>query len=104
MKLATTTIPGEMWSFTTAGGPGGVKGEYFANTSRNVVGTAALTRIDPSIDFNWGNDGPDTAIGIDHFSVRWTADLEIAVADTYTFITNTDDGGRVVAQGPADYQ
>ena len=104
---------GEVWSFTTLGGPGGVKGEYFANTSRDVVGTPALTRIDSSIDFAWGNDGPDTAIGVDHFSVRWTADLEIAVADTYTFITNTDDGARVwlndrpminrwVDQGPTD--
>jgi len=112
-EVGATTVAGEVWSFTTAGGPGGVKGEYFANTSRDMSGAPALTRIDSSIDFNWGNDGPGTPIGTDHFSVRWTADLEIAVADTYTFITNTDDGARVwlndrriidkwVDQGPTD--
>ena len=95
MKSARTTFPGEVWSFTTAGGPGGVKGEYFANTSRNIVGVPALTRIDPSINFTWGDAAPDASIGIDHFSVRWTADLEIAVADTYTFITTSDDGARL---------
>ena len=108
-----TTVPGEVWHFTTAGGPGGVKGEYFTNTNRNVPAAPTLTRIDPSINFNWVNDGPDASIGVDHFSVRWTADLEIAIADTYTFITSTDDGSRVwlndqlivdqwVDQGPTD--
>ncbi len=94
-EYSTDTFPGEVWSFTTAGGAGGAKGEYFANTSRNVVGVVALTRTDPSIDFTWGEAAPDAAIGIDHFSVRWTADLEIAVADAYTFITTSDDGARL---------
>ena len=49
-----------------------------------------------AIDFSWGDPGgPGDPIGVDQFSVRWTADLEIAVADTYTFITSTDDGARM---------
>jgi hypothetical protein len=85
---------GPLWSFTTTGPGGGVKGEYFNGTT--PMGEPALTRLDPSIDFNWGDPGgPGTPIGTDQFSVRWTADLEIAVADTYTFITNTDDGARL---------
>jgi len=94
-EAGATTVPGEVWSFTTLGGPGGVKGEYFNNTVRDISGTPALTRIDPAINFNWINDGPGAPIGTDHFSVRWTADLEIAVADTYTFIGNSDDGLRL---------
>jgi hypothetical protein len=104
---------GDVWSFTTGGGPGGVKGEYFNNTARDVTGAPTMTRIDPAVNFNWGNDGPGAPIGTDHFSVRWTGDLEIAVADAYTFITNTDDGARLwlndqriinqwVDQGPTD--
>jgi hypothetical protein len=77
-------------------------------------GVPALTRIDPSIDFNWGDPGgPDASISVDQFSARWTADLEIAVADTYTFIGRSDDGIRIwlddelivdawVDRGPAD--
>jgi hypothetical protein len=95
-EVGMANYPGQVWSFTTTAGGGGVKGEYFANTSRNIVGVPTLTRIDPEINFNWGDPGsPDASIGVDYFSARWTADLEIAVADTYTFITTSDDGARL---------
>ncbi len=94
-EVSSETFPGPVWSFTTIGEPGGVKGEYFANTSRNIVGVPVLTRIDPSINFQWGETAPDASVGIDYFSVRWTADLEIAVADSYTFTTTSDDGARL---------
>jgi len=88
------TNAGAVWSFTTTTGGGGVKGEYF--NGMTATGLPALTRIDPVIDFSWGDPGgPGAPIGVDNFSARWTADLEIAVADTYTFITNTDDGARL---------
>jgi len=85
--------PGAVWRFTTAGAGGGVKGEYFSNMT--LTGGPALTRTDESIDFSWGEGSPDGTIPADRFGVRWTADLEIAVADTYTFITTTDDGVRL---------
>jgi hypothetical protein len=85
---------GAVWSFTTISPGGGIKGEYFNGTT--PTGGPVLTRLDPSIDFSWGDaGGPGTPLGNDGFSARWTADLEIAVADTYTFITNTDDGARL---------
>jgi len=92
--MAGTEYAGEVWSFTTIGPGGGVKGEYFNGMTPG--GVPALTRIDPAIDFSWGDPGgPGAPIGVDTFSARWTADLEIAVADTYTFITSTDDGVRL---------
>jgi hypothetical protein len=84
---------GAVWSFTTMGAGGGAKGEYFNGTT--PVGLPQLSRIDPAIDFMWGTDGPGTPIGTDNFSARWTADLEIAVTDTYTFVATSDDGVRV---------
>jgi hypothetical protein len=92
--MTGTKYAGEVWSFTTIGPGGGVKGEYF--NGMTPAGVPGLTRIDPAIDFSWGDPGgPGTPIGVDQFSARWTADLEIAVADTYTFITSTDDGVRL---------
>ncbi len=102
---------GELWRFTTGPAVGGVKGEYFSDM--DLTGAPALTRLDSAIDFDWGSETPGEPIGIDQFSVRWTADLEIAIADTYTFITRTDDGSRLwlndelivdqwVDQGPTD--
>jgi hypothetical protein len=102
-EIGAATYPGPVWSFTTAAAvvSGGVKGEYFNN--QNLSGVPVLTRIDPSIDFNWGDPAttatdpgsPGASIPIDHFSARWTADLEVAVADDYVFITTSDDGARL---------
>ncbi len=89
---------GAVWRFTTIGPEAGAKGEYF--TGMVPGGAPALTRIDRTIDFNWGNPGgPGDPIPVDQFSARWTADLEVAVEDTYTFTTNTDDGVRLWLNG-----
>jgi hypothetical protein len=78
---------------TAAPGTGnGVKGEYFTGTNFN---TPVLTRTDPVIDFNWGGGSPDSSVGSDTFSVRWTGNVEAVYSDTYTFHTNTDDGVRL---------
>jgi hypothetical protein len=85
---------GDLWSFTTFTPGGGVKGEYFNGMTPS--GMPALTRIDPAIDFSWGDPGgPGAPVGVDQFSARWTADLDIAIADSYTFITSSDDGVRL---------
>jgi len=90
------TYKGEVWSFTTAGLGGGVRGDYFKGMDlRNFV----LTRIDPQINFNWGSGAPDPAVGEDNFSVRWTGEVEAAFTETYTFYTNSDDGIRLWVDG-----
>ena len=89
---------GEVWSFTTAGGAGGgVKAEYFANMT--LTGGPFLTQIEPQIDHSWGDPGGPTPSVVNQFSARWTADLEIAVGDTYTFVTTSDDGARLWLNG-----
>jgi hypothetical protein len=89
------TYPGAVWQFTTAPSviTGGARGDYF--NSMTPSGVPSLTRIDTTIDFSWGEESPGAPLGVDQFSVRWLADLEIAAADTYTFITSSDDGVRL---------
>jgi hypothetical protein len=88
---------GELWSFTTVGAGGGLKGEYFNNTT--MSGVPGFTRIDPDINFNWGGNGPGAPIGTTGWSARWTADLDIAVADTYTFAITSAGGTRLWIDG-----
>ncbi len=83
---------GPVWWFTTFAG-GGVKGEYFTNMT--LSGEPALTQIEDSIDHYWSEETGIEGLGSVAISARWTADLEIAVADTYTFITTSDDGVRL---------
>ena len=94
---APLTHKGDVWSFTTAGLGGGVKGQYFRGMNfENLM----LTRTDPRINFNWGDPGgPDTSVGDDNFSCRWTGEVEAPFTETYTFYTNSDDGVRLWVDG-----
>jgi len=94
----TTKHAGEVWSFTTAGPGGGIKGEYFSNTT--LSGMPALVRIDPEVNVNLsGNTSPGAPIPGDGWSARWTADLDIDIADTFTFAVNCQDGTRLWIDG-----
>jgi hypothetical protein len=91
------TYTGDIWSFTTAKEGGGVRADYYRGMNfENYV----LTRIDPQINFNWGDPGgPDTAVGNDNFSARWTGEVEAAFTETYTFYATGDDGVRLWVNG-----
>jgi hypothetical protein len=76
----------------------GLKGEYYATQDLNSV--IALTRTDPKVDFDWGAGSPDAAITVtDHFSVRWTGQIQPRYTDKYTISTVSDDGSRVTIDG-----
>jgi hypothetical protein len=69
---------------------------YFAND--NLGGDPVLTRIETSLDHNWGWGSPGDGVPKDHFSVRWTQPLYFR-AGTYRFTTYTDDGVRLWVDG-----
>jgi hypothetical protein len=98
-----TTHTGEVWSFTVARDSGGLKAEYFDN--RGLAGEPVVTRVDPQIDFNWGNgdvpgeNSPDAAIGVEEFSARWSGELEVDITDAYTFSINANNGFRLFLDG-----
>jgi uncharacterized repeat protein (TIGR03806 family) len=78
------------------GGSSGFAATYFDNA--DLTGASVL-RTDQTIDFNWGGGTPDPAIGVDTFSVRWTAQITPAHSETYTFYATTDDGVRLWLNG-----
>jgi len=89
-----TKYPGTVWSFTTIGASAGIRGYYFNNM--NVTGAPVLVRIDPTINFNWGDPGsPDPKVNVDQFSARWVGIVEALYSEPYTFVCNTDDGFRM---------
>jgi len=91
------TYIGDVWTFTTTDGGGGIKGEYFANET--LAGTPAYTRIDPSVDFSWVSASPGLPLQDDNWSVRWTADLIVLFDDTYTFSVSSEGGTRLWIDG-----
>ncbi len=90
VPLAVTTILVGVLGVATANGVahGGLQGEYFNYTW--CYGPAVATRIDPEINFDWGDGEPAPGVKADHFSVRWTGDLEIPITATYLFTLRAD--------------
>jgi YD repeat-containing protein len=74
----------------------GLTGEYYDNDDFTGY---KLTRIDPTVNFDWGSNSPDPSIGNDFFSVRWTGMVVPRYSETYTFYTTTDDGVRLWIDG-----
>jgi len=97
------TEKGEVWSFTVTKAGGGLKAEYFNNTS--LSGEPVLTRLEPEINFNWGSadepgrNSPDASINVDNFSARWSGELEVDLTDTYIFQITGDNGFRLWLDG-----
>lgn len=62
-----------------------------------------FTRIDPTIQFNWGEGGPGYGIGQgpgqemepDNFTVVWTGKIQPKYSGLYIFTSTTDDGIKV---------
>jgi uncharacterized repeat protein (TIGR03806 family) len=76
----------------------GLLGQYWANTGSatfiapgfNVKPT--LTRVDPTVDFDWNSTNPAPNIGPNTYVVEWSGAVEPQFNETYTFSTTTDDG------------
>jgi hypothetical protein len=82
----------------------GVLGSYYntpgeGTSPASIPDPPALTRVDSTINFNWGTGSPAPVINNDHFVVRWTGFVEPMFSQTYTFIANTDDGVRLWVNG-----
>lgn len=77
---------------STSSAGDGLKADYFNNRDFTNL---AFTRIDPTVNFNWGNGAPDARIDPDTFSVRWSGEVLAPTTGTYTFFTTSDDGVRL---------
>jgi hypothetical protein len=106
--LVVTDPLGQKWSSPVAGltvailGTGtGLTGDYYSysNGTTNFTGLPTLTRIDPTVDFNFGTGSPDPSIPVDLFQIRWHGQVQPFYSDTYTFYTTSDDGARLWVNG-----
>jgi LysM repeat protein len=71
-------------------------GEFFANES--VFGSPVATHHVPWIGFEWKGNSPMSGVPHDHFSARWTRQIELQ-EDHYRFCAMSDDGVRIWVDG-----
>jgi len=93
-SLAPGPAPAEPGPTQAAADPW--RASYFA--SADLSGEPALTRIERSLDHNWGLGSPGPGVPKDHFSARWTQPLTFR-GGVYRFTTYTDDGVRLWVDG-----
>lgn len=67
----------------------GLCGEYFNNA--DFEGAPAVTRIDSTVDFRWGNRSPHENISAAFYSVRWTGRLRAERTGRHRLYTHAYD-------------
>ncbi len=83
-------------SLTVAQNGTGLLGEYFSDMN---LTTPDLLRIDPTVNFNWNNNSPDSSLAMTGYSAKWTGTVEAQYSETYTFYKTSDDGARLWVNG-----
>ena len=78
-------------------GETGLTGAY--RTGPDLAGETVLTRVDPTVDFNWKGLSALTGGLGERFSVRWTGTLTVPSSDTYRLGVRGFSGYRLTLDG-----
>ena len=71
----------------------GLIAEFYEN--REHQGRPVFTRIDPIVDFDWGEEAPAPDVAKDSFSTTWTGFIKPLESGTYEFMVELDDRGSI---------
>ncbi len=75
----------------------GLFAEYFRNET--LAGGPAITRVEPEVNFPWGDGGPARLGQTDHFSARWTGTITAPESGSYQLGVTSDDGSFLWLDG-----
>ena len=93
--IATLNIPPSRGAVVQLSSPAltqmsgnGLFAEYFKKGSFK---SAIVTRVDPTLDMNWGDGSPARGVPRDYFVVRWSGSFVPKQSGAYTFYIWADD-------------
>jgi PA14 domain-containing protein/Ig-like domain-containing protein/lectin family protein len=93
------TSPVAVLTVGNLGNGSGLVGDYYTTQLQTFSGAPTLTRLDPTVNFDWDIGSPDPSISPDTFTVRWAGLVQPIYSQTYTFYTTSDDGSRLWVNG-----
>lgn len=73
----------------------GLLGSYYDDDDFDFSGTPVLTRIDPTVNFDWGPGAPAPVLPADNYAIRWEGFLLPLYNEELTLHTISDDGVRL---------
>jgi hypothetical protein len=79
------------WSPSVAlhGATGGLTASYYRNDEWR--GRPTIVRVEPGIDYRWGNNKPDKRMPEDNFTIEWQGQIVPPVSGEYLFSAEVDD-------------
>jgi len=77
----------------------GLKADYF-KTAQMRNDQRAFQRVDPVVDFPFGDGPPDEGISADEFSIRWQGGVFAPDSGEYEFILSADCGAQLWVNDP----
>ncbi|NBR85447.1 MAG: hypothetical protein EBS84_08205 [Proteobacteria bacterium] len=75
----------------------GLLASYYRRTQ--LDSSSAVTRIDPQLDFDWGNNAPVPEVPAESFSARWSGQVAAQFTESYTFHVETGGGVKLWLDG-----
>ncbi len=93
MDSEWTVVPGENLFTGVGSSTHGLTAEYFANLT--LSGAPAVKRVDGNINFQWTLGMPDSSVGHDFYSARWTGVVRAPKEGIYVLGLDGDDGYRL---------
>src|SRR5262249_40082798 len=81
----------------------GLLGAYYTSPFPSTAFISAtgptLSRVDSTVDFDFGVGSPSPSVSTNNYTARWTGQVQALGNDTYTFSTISDDGVRLWVNG-----
>ena len=78
----------------------GLRGEYYK--SRRAGGRdREIDRIDPNVQFDFGEAGPSDKFDANEFSIRWEGSVLAPETGDYEFVVRTEHAARLWVNNPA---
>lgn len=93
-EVTSVLIAGDLERLISDLARAGFAGNYFRNDHWTTP-PPSLTRVDTTIDFEWGTGSPDVYIPSDHFSARWEAFISPTTSGQYTLVVDVDEADDV---------
>ena len=75
----------------------GLKGQYYMG--RKLQGDPIMTRIDPSVDFEWPIGTPGGNVPAESYSIKWTGKLIPPITGKYKLGLTNNDNARLFING-----
>ena len=70
----------------------GLFATYF--NDKNLVANV-FSRVDGTVNFQWGTGSPDSRINADNFSIRWVGQIQPKYSELYNLSTASDEGVKL---------